>query len=932
MFSKTLVRLCLLGVFGGVPALALGCSGDDITLSSQQAVNQFAQDYPACSTPGSLRIQEATPGDITNLNGLSGITGVLGNLQVFGNTHLENLSGLEGLTSVGGNLDLFENARLRNLDGLSNLSSVGGFLDVSFSDYLTDIDGLNQVTSVGTRLRLFHLYGLHDCKGIAPYIQTLGTAQRLSKVLVGTEGGLPRNGTGANHIAACLNSAAVAATPPALKGARPNVLFFLMDDVGLDQLGTFGYGGTVPPPTPALDQIAQAGVSFNNVWAMPECSPSRVAIFTGQLPVRSGTTGALGVNDLANSQLSPYTETLVDKLATAGYTSAMVGKWHLGGPENNAAELETPIQAGFDYYFGNVHGFLRSIDSTAGGVAPTGTYGCGFVPSTAVDSVNGADTGACYTDPKTCEVIAVGGAIDTPGRTCLERGGLFDPNTSCEETAPEHLDFHRENSYYVAKLESMSAPATPDAPVVVNEFMARGYRTTIEADEAIRWVNDQSGETPWFLTVSLSAVHTPLQQVPQRFSPAFDTPSSLDCTDLVDQRALQKSMLSVLSEEIGRVLTETGLMAPTGPGGALEPTAAADDTVIIIAGDNGTLATMVNLPFDPTRAKGTAFQTGVQVPLIVAGAGVGDVGVMRRQMLSLIDVHGLILDVAGVPLPTADAPFDPVSPLAVMERALQAAPRGRIAVNVAPNLQVGGGNNPPCVISGGCTTVPISKSVCEDNSGIWYGPGADGVTPTGTPIPETGFAQCWEVNEFLYGLGEPLFGVAPTIGFAAANETHKLVRTEWTDFDPGTGGPANYDTEELFVITDPNGDPLLDYASADLLTSPAANNPDVQLAYEELTGQLEAYLALDDFAPEDANQDGVVDALDVALAEATADEWGLSSRYDLNLDGVTDQTDIAQILTAIQNALGLPKVIPALPMLGLAALATGLGVIARRRR
>lgn len=791
---------------------------------------------------------------------------------------------------------------------------------------------MRQVGAVGTRLRLFHLYGLHDCKGIAPYLQTLGTAQRQTKVLLGTEGSLPRNGTGANSIQACLNSAAVAATPPALRGARPNVLFFLMDDVGLDQLGTFGYGGQVPPPTPALDQIAQAGVAFNNVWAMPECSPTRVALFTGQLPIRSGTTGALGTNDLANSQLSPYTETLVDKLATAGYTSAMVGKWHLGGPENNAAGLETPIQAGFDYYFGNVHGFLRSIDSTAGGVAPTGTYSCGFVPSTAVDSANGADTGACYTDTTTCEVIAVGGSIDTPGRTCLERGGLFDPNASCEVCAPEYLNFDLENSYYVAKLERMSAPATPEAPIVVNEFMARGYRTTIEADEAIRWVNDQSDETPWFLTLSLSAVHTPLQQVPQRFSPAFDTPSSLDCNNLVDQRALQKSMLSVVSEEIGRVLTETGLMAPTGPGGALEPTAAADNTVIIIAGDNGTLATMVNLPFDPTRAKGTAFQTGVQVPRIVAGAGVGDVGVVRRQMLSLIDVHGLILDVAGVPLPTADAPFDPVSPLAVMERALQVAPRGRIAVNVAPNLQVNGANNPPCVISGGCTTVPISKSVCEDNSGIWYGPDADGVTPSGTPIPESGFERCWEVNAFLNGLGEPLFSVAPTIGFAAANETHKLVRTEWTDFDPGTGGPANYDTEELFVITDANGDPLLDYASADLLTSPAANNPDVLLAYEELTGQLEAYLALDDFAPEDANQDGVVDERDVAFAEATAEDWGLSSRYDLNVDGVTDETDIAQILAAIQNAVGLEKVIPALPLLGMAALATGLGVIARRRR
>lgn len=80
MFSNYVVRLCLLGVFVAAPGLAMGCSGEAITLSTQQQINGFSASYPGCATPSSLRIQETTPGDITSLDGLADITEVLGDL------------------------------------------------------------------------------------------------------------------------------------------------------------------------------------------------------------------------------------------------------------------------------------------------------------------------------------------------------------------------------------------------------------------------------------------------------------------------------------------------------------------------------------------------------------------------------------------------------------------------------------------------------------------------------------------------------------------------------------------------------------------------------------------------------------------------------------------------------------------------------------
>src|SRR5690349_11087740 len=114
--------------------------------------------------------------------------------------------------------------------------------------------------------------------------------------------------------------------------SRPNILFIVLDDVGIDQMRIFGYGGLTKnsaPNTPNIDVVARHGVRFRNTWSMPECSPSRVMFFQGRFPLRTNTYSALLNIDVANSQLSPYEVTTPKLLRTVGYTSALFGKFHL---------------------------------------------------------------------------------------------------------------------------------------------------------------------------------------------------------------------------------------------------------------------------------------------------------------------------------------------------------------------------------------------------------------------------------------------------------------------------------------------------------------------------------------------------------------------------------------------------------------------------
>ena len=139
-----------------------------------------------------------------------------------------------------------------------------------------------------------------------------------------------------------------------------------------------------------IDVVAQHGIRFRNVWAMPECSPSRAMFFEGRYPLRTNIFTAILTTDLANSQVSPSKPRRRRFSRTANYTSALFGKFHLAGPDNNPYGNGTPNSLGFDYFDGFLEGAPHPIDTTAGGVDitgnsnphfPRGPYSCGFVPA-----------------------------------------------------------------------------------------------------------------------------------------------------------------------------------------------------------------------------------------------------------------------------------------------------------------------------------------------------------------------------------------------------------------------------------------------------------------------------------------------------------------------------------------------------------------------
>src|SRR5690606_478080 len=142
-------------------------------------------------------------------------------------------------------------------------------------------------------------------------------------------------------------------------------------------------------------------------------------------------------------------------LKQRGYVNAVIGKMHLSGsdlePANNPLGHEVMRELGWDYFEGYLDGGPYPIDTSAGGVAPAGTYSCGFVPNTRDDPLTGADEGACYLADGSCSVLSVVD-VDTPGRACLEQGGIFDPGVrACQASPPGNLDFKTQNGYYTAE-------------------------------------------------------------------------------------------------------------------------------------------------------------------------------------------------------------------------------------------------------------------------------------------------------------------------------------------------------------------------------------------------------------------------------------------------------------------------------------------------
>jgi len=680
------------------------------------------------------------------------------------------------------------------------------------------------------------------------------------------------------------------------KPATPNILFVIMDDVGIDQMASFGYGGATPPHMPNMDVVAEAGLRFRNTWSMPECSPGRAAFFLGQYPLRTNIRQAIGPNDLAVSQVSPFDATAPKLLKKANYESAMFGKFHLAGPENNEAGNATPSVLGWDYFYGWVGGLPGSVDTTAGGVAPEGAHSCGFVPSSAA---GGADTGACYQPDLTCTNLRRDSLVQDPvGLQCLDSGGIFVPNQSCG-TPPSTLTFNKENGYYVSPLVIIDGGHVEE--VALTDPRARRYRTRLETDAAIDWIKSRPAERPWMATVSYSAAHTPWQQPPGDLITGFDGAASdgLDCKATAAGRIIQNKMTEALDTEFGRLLVETGL-AQRGSDGRLIYDPAATNTVIVIVGDNGSLGTAVKLPFEGSQAKGTTYQTGVWAPLIVAGPQVAEPGRQIEHMTNMVDLFQFFGEVAGLDMhKEAPRTIDSASVLPYLTNPEQPSIRSINFAMSGFNYQANGGSNGPCVITTTCTQIPTSKSVCEDNQGVWWGP--DYTHESVVQNGGVGYKTCSDVNRARYQNGIDMVEILPESSVAIRDDRYKLVRNTTRIYIPATDSFDVVTTEELFEIDQAVPRPLLDTPDRNLL---AARTPEAQLVYDTLRGKMDTILASEPACPGDGNRDGVVDARDLDEWRRIAHEWGLSSVYDFMVDGFFDGLTNTVDAGVIQDNLG----------------------------
>jgi arylsulfatase A-like enzyme len=127
-------------------------------------------------------------------------------------------------------------------------------------------------------------------------------------------------------------------------GRKPNILILVVDDLGYGDVGAYGGGEALGAPTPHIDQLAREGLKLTSTYAQPSCTPTRAALNTGRLPIRSGLLKPSLLNDPSDSSKELFAASI---LSQAGYRTGLSGKWHLGEKDGTR-----PWQVGFDEFMG----------------------------------------------------------------------------------------------------------------------------------------------------------------------------------------------------------------------------------------------------------------------------------------------------------------------------------------------------------------------------------------------------------------------------------------------------------------------------------------------------------------------------------------------------------------------------------------------------
>ncbi|MEQ8785508.1 MAG: sulfatase-like hydrolase/transferase [Pirellulaceae bacterium] len=162
---------------------------------------------------------------------------------------------------------------------------------------------------------------------------------------------MPYSNSTLRSLLAVLFAAPLVIGAAAAEPQRPNIVLIYADDIGYGDVGCYG---ATAVKTPHIDRLAREGLRFTDAHApSATCTPSRYAMLTGEYAWRKKGTGVLPGN--ASLIIEPGRTTLPSMLKDSGYTTGVVGKWHLGLGEGdldwNGPIKPGPLEVGFDYCF-----------------------------------------------------------------------------------------------------------------------------------------------------------------------------------------------------------------------------------------------------------------------------------------------------------------------------------------------------------------------------------------------------------------------------------------------------------------------------------------------------------------------------------------------------------------------------------------------------
>ena len=318
----------------------------------------------------------------------------------------------------------------------------------------------------------------------------------------------------------------------------PNILLIYVDDWGWQDAG---FMGSRYYETPNIDALAAESVRFDHAYAAaPNCAPSRAALLSGQYAPR---TGVYTVNNPAQGrrdrrrliplpnvrELAASVVTLAERLQSAGYGTAHIGKWHLG-----AGDASGPVAQGFDV------------------------------------NIAGNHTG-------------------TPA------GGHFSPYDN-----PDLAD-------------------GPDGE----------YLTDRLTDEAIAFI-ERHRNGPFFVYLAHYAVHTPIQ-APDDAIARYAEKSGADG----QSHPVYAAMIDRVDAAVGRLIA------------ALDTLGIADETLIVLTSDNGGHGAYTAMP-DLRGEKGTIFEGGIRVPLLIRLPGGAGAGRTDATPTNAVDLYPTLLDAVGL--------------------------------------------------------------------------------------------------------------------------------------------------------------------------------------------------------------------------------------------------------------------------------------------